>query len=102
MTTGIEKPQIKAFTEAAALMRGERYWDHAGRPDEIVEFLEALGGALAEVCYQLARYGVLNQAAMDAYREVARIRFPAAIPTSAEMILLVPLQKKIERLRAGE
>lgn len=45
-----DHPQIKAFNEAASMLRAERYWD-LGSTEEHVEFLRALGEVLTEVCY---------------------------------------------------
>lgn len=37
-----DHPQIKAFNEAASMLRAERYWDY-GATERRVEFLWALG-----------------------------------------------------------
>lgn len=47
-----DHPQIKAFAEAALILRADRYWQSCSTGEQ-VEFLRALGDVLTEVCYQL-------------------------------------------------
>lgn len=92
-----DHPQIKAFTDAAATMKAERYWSY-NTVEERKDFLYALGDVLREVCYHLDTLQVLPAAAMQAYRDAAEIKLPAAIPTSAELILTTALQSYIDGL----
>lgn len=92
-----DHPQIKAFTDAAASLKAERYWSYNTVAEE-KEFLYALGDVLREVCYHLDANQVLPAAAMQAYRGAAEIKLPAAIPTSADLILTTALQSHIDGL----
>lgn len=77
-----DHPQIKAFNDAASMLRAERYWDYGSR-DEHVEFLRALGEVLTEVCYHLN------------VNDVLPVRRPA------EFLLLTHLDRRIEQLIAA-
>ena len=77
-----DHPQIKAFNEAASMLRAERYWDY-GTKHERVEFLRALGEVLTEVCYHLDANDVLP------------------VQLSAERLLMTYLDRRIEQLIAA-
>ena len=95
-----EHPQTAAYRNAAATMKAERYWDHEDLPEGRTEFLKALGDVLTEVCYQLAKYQVLDPEAMEAYRAAAPASHPQMIPTSAELLLTTALERRINTLAA--
>lgn len=95
-----DHPQIRAFTEAALSLRAERYWDYGSR-DERVEFLQALGEVLTEVCYHLDVNEVLPPNIPEAWHDVtaAAVRRLSARP-SAKLLLLTYLDRRIEQLIA--
>jgi hypothetical protein len=47
-----DHPQIKAFLDAAEMLRGERYWGCDSK-EEQTELLRALKDVLTEVCFHL-------------------------------------------------
>ena len=97
----LDHPQIKAFNEAAAMLRAERYWDY-GSKEEHLEFLRALSGVLAEVCYHLDDNDVLPPELLKAGRDVAA---PAIrnlpLGPSAHLVLMSYLDRRIEQLIAA-
>jgi hypothetical protein len=95
-----DHPQIKAFLEAAAIIRAERYWLY-GAKEEQVEFLCALREVLAEVCFHLDAHRVLPQAVLKMCQEWAGagIRDVPA-PASAALVLISYLDGRIEQLIA--
>jgi hypothetical protein len=96
-----DHPQIKAFTEAALLLRSERYW-HYGSSGEQADFLRALGDVLTEVCYHLDVNHVLPLDFLKAAQDMAApaIRnLPVRPP--AELVLMSCLDRRIEQLIAA-
>lgn len=95
-------PQIKAFNEAASILRAERYWDF-GSTEDRVEFLRALGEVLTEVSYHLDANAVLPLALLQACQDMApaAIRRLPVLP-SAELVLMSCLDRRIERLIAEQ
>lgn len=91
-------PQIQAFQEAAAAMKDERYWDYDENGTDEREFLRAFGEVLTEVAFQLDRHKILDPAGLEAYRKVAPVSMPSFAETSAEVVLLGALQRRIEEL----
>lgn len=96
-----DHPQIKAFHDAALMLRAERYWDYASRVER-VEFLRALGDVLTEVCYQLDANDVLPLALLEVCQDmsVPAIR-NVPLPPSAELVLMSYLDRRIEQLIAA-
>lgn len=91
-------PQIRAFQEAAAAMKDERYWKYDENGTDEREFLRAFSDVLTEVAFQLYRHKILDQAGLEAYRKVAPISMPSFAKTSPEVILLGALHRRIEEL----
>lgn len=91
-------PQIQAFQQAAAAMKGERYWGYDENGTDEREFLRALGEVLTEVAFQLDRHKILDKAGLEAYRKAAPVSMPSFAETSAEVILLGALQSHMEAL----
>lgn len=87
--------QAEVFSQAAAKMKAERYWENED-PAQEVEFLHALMDVLKEVAYQFDRREILDSAALEAYRKVAPSQMPAIFPTSTELVLVDALQQRIE------
>lgn len=79
--------QIKAFNEAASMLRAERYWDYASRNDRL-EFLRALGNVLTEVCYHLDVNDVLPLEILEAGQELP-------VKPTAELLLMTYLDRRI-------
>lgn len=98
--TMLDHPQIKAFNEAASILRAERYWDF-GSKEERIGFLRALGHVLTEVSYHLDANDVLPLALLEVCQDMA---VPAIrnlpLPPSAELVLMSCLDRRIERLIA--
>lgn len=96
-----DHPQIRVFTEAALLLRAERYWHH-GSLGEQAEFLRALGEVLAEVCYHLDDNDVLPLELLKAGQDMAApaIRNLPLRP-SAYLVLMSCLDRRIEQLIAA-
>lgn len=92
---GNEHPQIRAYENAAESLRNERYYLHDTGPDQAA-FLRALGDVLSEVAYQLDKYRVFPDEAMQAFRDSTNLPIPAMVSTSAEVILMGSLQKRIQ------
>jgi hypothetical protein len=93
-------PQIKAFNEAASMLRADRYWEYRSR-DERVEFLRTLGDVLIEVCYHLDANEVLPLEILEVGQEVANAvvgRLP--VKPLAELFLMTCLDRRIEQLIA--
>ncbi|MET4144856.1 hypothetical protein [Arthrobacter sp. UYCo732] len=96
-----DHPQIKAFHEAASMLRSERYWDHGATVDR-VEFLQALGEVLTEVCYHLDANEVLPRELLEVGQGLAgpaTRRLP--VRPSAELLLMTCLDRRIEQLIAA-
>jgi hypothetical protein len=96
-----DHPQIMAFTEAALLLRAERYWHH-GSVGEHVEFLRSLSEVLAEVCYHLDDNDVLPPELLKPGQDMAApaIRNLPMRP-SAHLVLMSCLDRRIEQLIAA-
>lgn len=96
-----DHPQIKAFNEAASMLRAERYWD-LGSKEEHVEFLRALGKVLTEICYHLDANDVVPLEILEAGQNTAApaIRRVPLQP-SAELLLMTYLDRRIEQLIAA-
>ncbi|MEC5193458.1 MULTISPECIES: hypothetical protein [unclassified Arthrobacter] len=96
-----DHPQIRAFTEAALLLRAERYW-HLGSIGEQTEFLRALSDVLTEVCYHLDANDVLPLELLKAGQDLAApaIRNLPLRP-SAQLVLMSHLDRRIEQLIAA-
>lgn len=93
-------PQIKAFLQAAAAMRENRYW--ARNPHEQLDFLGALRDVLTEVCYHLDRNEVLNADATKNIAEVAASHRIAPWPGAiAECVLMPAMEESIQRSLAA-
>lgn len=97
----LDHPQIKAFNEAAAMLRAERYWDYSSK-EEHLEFLRVLSEVLAEVCYHLDDNDVLPPELLKAGQDVAA---PAIrnlpLGPSAHLVLMSYLDRRIEQLIAA-
>ena len=94
-------PQIQAFQEAASVMKNERYWSYDENGTDERAFLGALGEVLTEVAFQLDRHKILDKAGLEAYRKVAPVSMPSFVETSAEVVLLGALQRRIEELNGA-
>ncbi|XAS65436.1 hypothetical protein ACOM2C_01035 [Pseudarthrobacter sp. So.54] len=95
-------PQIRAFAEAALLLRAERYWHH-GSAGEQAEFLRALSEVLTEVCYHLDANDVLPLELLKAGQDMAApaIRNLPLRP-SAQLVLMAYVDRRIEQLIAAQ
>ncbi|MGP5342115.1 hypothetical protein ACTXML_15985 [Glutamicibacter arilaitensis] len=95
MTTN---PQAQAFLEAAALMKGERYWTHDNVRQQI-ETLQALQDVVREVAYQLDKYKVLHPEPVRAFREaVPQPLGPSFQDNTAELLLLGSIENHVQSL----
>lgn len=95
MTTN---PQAKAFLEAAALMKEERYWTHDNVQQQI-ETLQALQDVTREVAYQLDKYKVLHPESMRAFRDAAPQPLgPSFQDNTAELLLLGSIANHVKSL----
>lgn len=88
-----DHPQIKAFKEAATMLRAERYWDY-GTKHERVEFLRAVGDVLREVCYHLDVNDFLPMEILDVGQE-------SPVKPPAGRLLMTYLDRRIEQLIAA-
>lgn len=97
-----DHPQIRAFSEAALLLRAERYWQY-GSVGEQAEFLSALSEVLMEVCYHLDANDVLPLELLKACQDVAApaIRNLPLRP-SAQPVLMSYVDRRIEQLIAAQ
>lgn len=96
-----DHPQIKAFAEAASILRAERYWEY-GSMTEHVEFLRALGDVLTEVCYHMDVNRVLPMDLLDGGPgTVAPENRILPVPRSAQLLLMTGLDRRIEQLIAA-
>ena len=97
-----DHPQIKAFHDAALMLRAERYWDYASRVAH-VEFLRALGDVLTEVCYHLDANDVLPLALLEVCQDMSGSAIRnLPLPPSAGSVLMSCLDRRIERLIAAQ
>lgn len=92
-----DHPQIKAFIEAAAALKEERYWSYSSVAER-KEFLFALGEVMREVCYHLDKNGVLDPVSMRAFQQRSYGRIPGKLTASAGVILMGSLQSHIDAL----
>ncbi|MDP9694496.1 UNVERIFIED_ORG: hypothetical protein J2X79_002055 [Arthrobacter globiformis] len=92
--------QIKAFLDAAEMLRAERYW-HYGAQGEQTDFLRALREVLTEVCFHLDAHAVLPQAVLRTWKELPSpgIRGLTVRPSSG-LVLISYLDLRIEQLIA--
>jgi hypothetical protein len=96
-----DHPQIKAFNKAASMLRAERYWDF-GSTEDHVDFLRALGEVLTEVCYHLDADDVLPPEILEAGQGIAAPAIRGLpLQTSAELLLMTYLDRRIEQLIAA-
>lgn len=89
-----EHPQVKAFRQAAEVMRNERYWQRG--EDDDVEFLHALADVVAEISYHLDAVQALDVDGLAAYVCAARLK-PWAGKVNAELMLMTAVGSAIER-----
>lgn len=94
-------PQTQAFKEVAAAMKDERYWSYDENGTDERGFLGALGEVLTEVAFQLDRHEILDKAGLETYRKVVPVSMPSFVETSAEVVLLGALQRRIEELNGA-
>jgi hypothetical protein len=95
-----DHPQMKAFLDAAEMLRGERYWG-CGSKEEQTELLRALKDVLTEVCFHLDAHGVLPQAVLRMWQDLAspEIRGLPVRPSSG-LVLISYLDGRIDQLIA--
>jgi hypothetical protein len=95
-----DHPQIKAFLDAAAILRAERYWGCDSK-EEQTGLLRALKDVLTEVCFHLDAYGVLPQAVLRMWQDLAPpgIRGLPVRPSSG-LVLISYLDGRIEQVIA--
>lgn len=95
-----DHPQIKAFLDAAGMLRGERYWGCDSR-EEQAELLRALKDVLTEVCFHLDTYAVFPQAVLRMRQDLASpgIRGLPVCPSSG-LVLISYVDGRIEQLIA--
>jgi hypothetical protein len=95
-----DHPQIKAFLDAAEMLRGERYWGCDSK-EEQTELLRALKDVLTEVCFHLDAHGVLPQAVLRMWQDLAspEIRGLPVRPSSG-LVLISYLDGRIDQLIA--
>jgi hypothetical protein len=93
-------PQSRAFLDAAVILRAERYWRCDSR-EEQAELLRALKDVLTEVCFHLDAHGVLPEAVLRMWQDLAapEIRSLPVRPSSG-LVLISYLDGRIEQLIA--
>jgi hypothetical protein len=96
-----DHPQIKAFLDAAEMLRAERYWGCDSKEGQTA-LLRALKDVLTEVCFHLDAHAVLPQAVLSTWKELASpgIRGLPVRPSSG-LVLISYLDGRIEQLIAG-
>ena len=83
-----DHPQIKAFLDAAEMLRGERYWGCDSKEEQI-ELLRALKDVLTEVCFQLDAHGVVPQSVLRRWQAMAAPRIQGLpVRPSAGLVLM--------------
>jgi hypothetical protein len=95
-----DHPQVKAFLDAATILRAERYWGWDSS-DEQIKLLRALKDVLTEVCFHLEVHGMLPQSVLRMWQYLATpaIRGLPVRPSSG-LVLISYLDGRIEQLIA--
>jgi hypothetical protein len=95
-----DHPQVKAFRDAAGVLRAERYWGFDSK-EEQTELLRALKDVLTEVCFHLDAHRVLPQAVRRMWQAMAAPGIQGLpVHPSAGLVLMSYLDGRIEQLIA--
>lgn len=89
-----DHPQIAAFSQAAELIRDQRYW--CRNDDDEINFLQALADVVREVSYHLDAVQALSFDGMAAYCNAAGLH-PWGGNANAEFILMTAVDAAIEQ-----
>lgn len=89
-----DHPQVAAFSQAAELIRDQRY--RCSNDDDEINFLQALADVARELSYHLDAVQALNFEGMAAYFKAAGLH-PWGGNANAEFILMTAVYAAIEQ-----